>query len=96
MDEHLLTKSEKEARDARRLSEARDRDAVRWLMGDARGRRFVRKLIDGAGTLGQSFTADPLLSAFNEGRRSVGLRLIDEVRQHAPEAHHLLWTETHE
>lgn len=59
-------------------------DDLIWLMGDVRGRRFVWRLLEDAGIYRSSFTGDALLTAFNEGQRNQGLRLMDELLQHCP------------
>ncbi|MES3028475.1 MAG: hypothetical protein V4820_11555 [Pseudomonadota bacterium] len=47
-----------------------------WLMSNKRGRRIVRRLLDQAGVYQLSYTGEALSTAFNEGRRSAGNKLI--------------------
>lgn len=51
------------------------------------GRRLLWRLLDrGAEVYGQSFVpGDPLATAFQEGRRSVGLALMRELQRLSPE-----------
>ena len=46
------------------------------LLASAEGRRFLRRLLAECGVYRGSFTGDALTSAFQEGRRSVGLWLM--------------------
>jgi hypothetical protein len=55
------------------------------VMETREGRRFVWKLIGDAGVFRQSFAQDALSTAFNEGRRSHGLELLDRAQNEAPE-----------
>ena len=59
-------------------------DDLAWLMSDARGRRVMRRLLARSGIYRTSFNADPATMAFMEGRRDMGLWLVDEISQHAP------------
>jgi hypothetical protein len=58
---------------------------LRWLMSDPQGRRFVWRQLTEAGVFQLTFTGEPLSSAFKEGARSGGLKLLGEVMQHCPE-----------
>jgi hypothetical protein len=71
-----------------RAALAQMRDDVRWLMAHAQGRRIVWRYLSAAGVYRTTFVAgDGLASAFNEGRRAMGLMLLDDVMTHAPAAH---------
>lgn len=56
---------------------------LKWVMSDKRGRRFVWSQLEVAGIYRLSYTGDDR-TIFNEGRRSVGLKLLAEVDQHCP------------
>ena len=56
---------------------------LRWVMSDKRGRRVVWRLLEIAGIYRLSYTGDDR-TAFNEGQRNVGLKLLAEVNQHCP------------
>jgi hypothetical protein len=45
---------------------------LRWLMGDPRGRRIARRLIERSGIFRLSFTGDAESTAFREGERNAG------------------------
>lgn len=64
-----------------------------WLMSNKRGRRIVRRLLDQAGVYQLSYTGEALSTAFNEGRRSAGNKLIAIVAAHCPEQYTLLLRE---
>lgn len=56
------------------------------ILGHPQGIRFVRQLLHLSGVWTVSFAGnDALVTAFNEGRRSMGLYLMELVRVHAPE-----------
>lgn len=57
---------------------------MQWLMGDVRGRRFVYRQLEDAGIYRLTFTGDALTSAFNEGWRNSGIRLLNKLLQHCP------------
>lgn len=59
-----------------------------WVMSTIEGRRFVDMLRRDTGLKAASYQSDPYDTAFNEGRRSVGIEL--EARLMAPGVSHLL------
>jgi hypothetical protein len=51
-------------------------DDLAWVLGDARGQRVLASIVAQCGVSRLSFVAgDPMATAFNEGRRSVGIWL---------------------
>lgn len=55
------------------------------VMSTRSGRRFVQRLLDAAATDRPSYTGPGAEgTAWREGRRSVGIGLLDQVRQHCP------------
>lgn len=62
-------------------------DELLWLMSDQRGRRFIWRRLGEAGIYSNSYTpgGDLGTTAFLEGRRSVGLKLLHQITEHAPE-----------
>ncbi len=83
--------SDEDAVARRRLTERalaqRDRQDLRAVLDTIEGRRVVRRLLqDFAGVLQQSYRgADVHGTSFEEGQRSVGLRLLAEVAQLRPD-----------
>lgn len=57
---------------------------IRWLMGHKQGRRFAMRLLDKAGVYRTSFTGNSE-TFFREGMRNVGLFVLSEVMEVAPE-----------
>jgi hypothetical protein len=55
---------------------------VQWLMANPAGRRIMARLLDMSGTARNSFTGSST-TFYNEGRRSVGVELEAEIRDHA-------------
>jgi len=64
-------------------------DDLRAVLATPFGRRLVWKYLEACGVFSQSHVTGeaPLATAFNEGRRSIGLRLFDEVTRHDPGAY---------
>lgn len=58
---------------------------LRWLMGHKPGRRFVRRLLERTGVYRTSFHTSGSVMSFNEGQRNVGLGLVAEIQEHAPD-----------
>lgn len=56
-----------------------------WLMGDPRGRRIVWRQLSAAGVFQSSFDPTAMTMAFNEGRRSEGLRLLAQIHELCPD-----------
>jgi len=84
-----LEAQQREREEAERAATKRreqDRDDFKWVMSDARGRRFVWRLMRDAGVFRSTFApGDALTSAFNEGNRQNGLALMNEVLAVCPE-----------
>lgn len=62
----------------------RARDDLRAILATAEGRRFAWSILASAGVYGRSFTGEPLTTAHNEGRREVGLQLLERIEAQAP------------
>lgn len=86
---HRNASNPKAVEAATRLAKRRaDREAgdLRWLMSDARGRRFIWKLLGNAGIFRTSFTGNSE-TFFREGARSIGLQVFAELHQVVPDAY---------
>ena len=59
-------------------------EGFRWLMGDARGRRWVWSLLEKGGVYRSSMGDTPYWTAFNEGRRDMGLHILADVMRLTP------------
>lgn len=73
--------------DARRaeLDAEAERDELRWLMSDAKGRRLMWRLLTRAGMFRTSFTGDALSSAFKEGAKTEGYYQMAQISKHCPQ-----------
>jgi hypothetical protein len=81
-----LQDAQREA-EAKRQALAKKQEAAdfQWLMNDPRGRRFVWRQLAAAGVFLSSFDPAAMTMAFNEGRRSEGLRLLALVMEQCPD-----------
>lgn len=66
---------------------ARDEADLRATLDTSRGRRILWSVLAQAGVYGRSFTGDALSTAYNEGRREVGIALLERVERSAPGAY---------
>lgn len=68
------------------MQEALDQD-LRYILERPEGRRFIWRLIDEEALVhAQSYSGEAThATAFAEGRRYVGLRLVDECKRVAPQ-----------
>lgn len=92
---------EDEAAHLRQLAAERAREILigdfKWLMSNKRGRRYVHWQLEQARVFHQTFVpGDPLSTAFNEGRRSLGLADLDLALNHAPEQYALMLSEAND
>ena len=62
-------------------------------MGDLRGLRIVWSLLGKSGVFRSSMAGSPELTAFNEGRRDIGLALLADVKRLSPENYALMQSE---
>ena len=82
-DGHTVDRGRSRARrDAERL-----KAAFQWLLSDRRGRGLAWWLMQEAGLYRTSFTGDPATTAFQEGRRDIGLKVLHRVHDAAPDAY---------
>ena len=63
-----------------RSRRARLREAVRWIAGDARGRLYLADLVRESGALDRVIAADPQTVMFLDGQRSIGFKVLNDVR----------------
>lgn len=78
------TREEKAAK--AQLSRTQGADDLTWLMSDKRGRRVIHGLLGDCGIYRQSYApGDTHGTAFLEGVRSVGLKLMGRISEHCPD-----------
>ncbi len=66
----------------------RDQEAADFgfLMSDKRGRRFIWRMLELTGVYRSSFTGNSE-TFFREGARNVGLKLISDIHEFAPDSY---------
>ena len=69
---------------AQRMQQVED---IKWLVGHASGRRIATRLLDRAGVYRTSFNPSGSVMAYNEGKRDMGLFLLAELMEAAPESY---------
>lgn len=74
----------KEAEKRQRLRLDQDRDDLKYILQSQQGQRFVWRLLGGCGVFELSYRQSGSETMFNEGRRSVGLKLLAEVTKAEP------------
>ena len=83
VDEH-----EEAAEKARHALKRKQRvEDFKWLMAHAQGRRIVSRLLEESGVHRTSFNHSGSVMAFNEGKRHLGLYLMAEILEIAPESY---------
>ncbi len=66
------------------------------LMLERQGRRIMFGLLSKCGVYTGSFAGDPHVTAYNEGKRGVGLSYLDILNIHCPEEYVLMLKERRE
>lgn len=74
-----------DAEEAARLARETEIGDLKWLMSSKRGRRIMWRLLEMSGPFHLSFDRNAMQMAFNDGKRSVGNRLFNEVMSLCPE-----------
>lgn len=71
----------------RQIEQARREDDMRWILSNVKGRRILSFMLNVTGTLRPSYTPkDAHQTAYNEGRRGVGLELASLIEAANPKA----------
>lgn len=79
-----------------KLRKEREDDDLKQVMSTECGRRFIWKTLSASGVFGVSFTSDPYITAFNEGRRNKGLELFNDVMSVCPDLYLVMAEEAKE
>lgn len=82
-DEPETELTERQRRRAEEKAHQQRADLER-VLSSPEGRRFVWRVITAAGTFGASFTGELATGAYAEGRRAVGIALMQEAQRVAP------------
>src|SRR6266436_9303402 len=80
-DRKSIRRAEKAARQADRARQ----EVIVNLMSTTFGRAWLWDILTSCHVFGQTFSADPLMTAFGEGRRAVGLALLADVMSACPD-----------
>lgn len=91
-DEDSANEAEHLRKRAEAIKQLRDEGDLKWLMSDKRGRRVVWRLLGETGLFRSSFTGNSE-TFYREGRRAVGLMLLDWVQQVSPDGYLLMMKE---
>lgn len=84
-DDNKLSEQQKKERLIARMKLL---DDIRWVLSNPKGRRLVWWVLSLCGVFRASFVPkDSNQTAFNEGRRDVGLRLLLEIGSANPKAY---------
>lgn len=81
---------EKQVQDARlqeRMLQQTEIEDVRFIIKTPQGRRFIWRVLSTCGMYSQSAVDSGSWTYFNEGRRSVGLKLLDKILMADPESY---------
>jgi len=85
MDVQAQERVTADAETRNKLVQQTEADDVKWLMGNKRGRRIIWRQLERAGVFLLSFNTTAMTMAFNEGRRSEGLRVLAQIHETCPE-----------
>jgi len=77
-----------------KIRENRDIDDVAVILSDIRGRRFLWRYLGECGVFRSSFNNSGSITAYNEGMRNIGLKLLAEIMEADPDAYALMATES--
>ncbi len=80
-------REETQAKAAAVLKRKQQIEDFKWLVAHAQGRRIVSRLLEEAGVHRTSFNHSGSVMAFNEGKRHIGLYLLAEILEIAPESY---------
>lgn len=87
MNDSLVTPEEQASAIFEKKRHERLLSDVRGLVSSPGGRRAAWHVLSVCRPMHSSFNTDPLVMAFNEGRRSVGLFFMDLIMEAKPEAY---------
>jgi hypothetical protein len=57
-----------------------DRESLLYLLNSREGRWFLMRLLDKTDLFGNTFHADSLVNAYSEGRRSIGINILSDIK----------------
>jgi hypothetical protein len=84
-----VRRAEKESK----VAEAQRAEVLRTLMSIAGSRAWMHSLLTDCHIFASSFTTNPYSTAFNEGARNVGLKLLADIMAGCPDYYTLMMVE---
>lgn len=87
-----IRRAEKDAK----LAEQQRREVVFQLMATIAGRHWILNLLEKTHTFATSYSKDPYATAFSEGERNIGLQILGDVMQSAPDQYIIMMREANE
>lgn len=81
-----IKSKKREIQSASKRKRDRELGDVRRILSVPEGRRLFWRLLSGAGVFRASFTLNSVQTAYNEGRRDIGLWMLEEINQADPNA----------
>lgn len=70
---------------AAKVTETMTREVIAGIMSTTNGRWWIWNVLSSCHVFETSFTTDPMLTAFREGERSLGLSLLGTIMAHCPD-----------
>jgi hypothetical protein len=86
----------REAARASRVADRQRQDVVASIMSLVPGRQWMLELLEGCHLFASSFTGNALETAFAEGERNVGLKLLADIMRVCPQQYILMVQERNE
>lgn len=81
---------------AAKAVDAQSSGVIIGLMSSLAGRAWVRSILEAAHVFQTSFSPNPYATAFAEGERNIGLRILGAVVQHCPDQYLAMMREAQE
>ena len=79
-----MTHLETFEQDLAKKLKGREQEDLRKVLDSREGRRVLWSILDEAGVYGASYTGEAISSAYAEGRRGVGITLLQKIENLAP------------
>ena len=96
LDQKAQDKAREDRNARNKQAEKSEIEDVKWLMGNARGRRILWRMLDRAGVFRLSFNTNSMTMAFAEGARNEGLRLLATIHTACPDLYPTMLKEARE
>jgi hypothetical protein len=86
MNDFIDTSKQEKVQKREERKRERDLSDIRLILKSPEGRRFYWRLMSEAGVFHRSFAGDVNTTLFNEGRRSLGIDLLNDLMDAKPTA----------